>query len=95
MAFSSRSLTPVTDVVIGSVLTQLPYVLDTTQMALQQPNYAALAQHLAGVVQEVQFIPNAPIANMANVPNQLAQIQQQLAQMQQQLNRVEGKLNEL
>jgi hypothetical protein len=77
-------------------------ILDTTQMALQQPNYAALAQHLAGVVQEVQLIPNAPIANMANIPNQLLQIQQQLTQtqqqltqMQQQLNRVEGKLNEL
>jgi hypothetical protein len=64
-------------------------------MALQQPNFAALAQHLAGVVHEVQFIPNAPIANMANVPNLLAQIQQQLAQIHQQTQRVEERLNEL
>ena len=65
-------------------------------MALQQqPDYAALAQHLAGVVHEVQFIPNAPIANMANVPNILALMQQQLAQIQLQLNRVEGRLDEL
>jgi len=78
-------------------------------MALQQPNFAVLAQHLAGVVHEVQFIPNAPIAHMANVPNLLAQMQQQLnqiqqqtaqtqqqtAQIQQQLNQVGERLDEL
>lgn len=48
-------------------------------MALQQPNYPALAEHLAGVANEVRFMHNAPIANMANVPNLLNQMQQQLA----------------
>jgi len=52
-------------------------------MALQQPNFPALAQHLAGVANEVQFIHNAPIANMANVPNLLTHMQQQLTQIQQ------------
>ena len=64
-------------------------------MALQQPDYALLAQNLAGVVHEMQFIPNAPVAAMADaVPNQLNQLQQQMGQMQQQLDRMEGNLNE-
>jgi len=55
-----------------------------------KPNFPALAQHLAGVVNEI----NVPMANIANMANILAQIQQQLAQMQQTNSRCKNKVQE-
>jgi len=65
-------------------------------MAAQQPNYAAIGNHLQGLANEVVLLPNAAPAapvTLLQVQNLILQMQQNIQQqIQQQIQQLEIRL---